>query len=67
MPRYEMVSGIIFGFISIAQLTRAVLGWRLQVNTVSIPISASVIAFLVMGGLSVWAFRSVRRTTSAGV
>ena len=60
MPRYERVSGIVFGFISIAQLTRAVLGWPLLVNGVSIPVAASGLAFLIMGGLSVWAFRSSR-------
>jgi hypothetical protein len=60
MPRYEMVSGIIFGFIAIAHLIRAILGWPLLVNGVSISVAASGIAFLVMGGLSVWAFRSSR-------
>lgn len=60
MRRYELVSGILFTLISLAQLTRTLLGWPAQVNGVDIPVWWSGVAFLVTGTLAVWAFRSAR-------
>jgi len=58
MRRYHMVSGIVFSFIGLAQLTRTLLAWPIQIATVSVPVWISGLAFLVMGSLAVWAFRS---------
>lgn len=60
MRRYELVSGMVFTFIALAQATRTLLGWPAQVDGVSIPIWASAVAFLITGTLAVWAFRSGR-------
>ena len=60
MRRYEMVSGIVFTFIALAQATRALLAWPAQVNGVTIPVWVSALAFLITGSLAVWAFRSAR-------
>jgi hypothetical protein len=60
MRRYELVSGIIFTIISLAQATRALRGWPVEVAGASIPVWASAVAFLVTGALAVWAFRSAR-------
>jgi hypothetical protein len=67
MPRYEQVSGALFGLIAIAQLTRAVLRLPAQVGTFSIPVWFSFVAFGITGGLAIWAFQSAearRRTTA---
>lgn len=61
MRRYELVSGILFSIIALAQLTRTVLGWPVQVAEVTVPIWASGVAFLIAGALAIWAFRSVAR------
>lgn len=37
---------------------RAVLGWPLQVATITVPAWPSVIAFLVTASLAIWGFRS---------
>jgi hypothetical protein len=60
MRRYEQVSGALFVLIAFAQLTRAVLGWPVQVASVTVPVWASAIAFLVTGSLAIWAFRAGR-------
>jgi hypothetical protein len=58
MRRYEMVSGIIFTVIAIVQLIRTVLGWPVQIDLFTVPVWFSAIAFLVTGGMAIWAFRS---------
>lgn len=61
MRRYELVSGVFFALIAVAQLTRSILQVPVQVGTVSIPIWVSVVAFLVTASLAIWAFRSSGR------
>lgn len=58
MRRYEMVSGIIFTLMAIVQLLRTVLGWPVQIDLFTVPVWFSALAFLVLGGMAVWAFRS---------
>jgi hypothetical protein len=65
MRRYELVSGTIFTIVSLGQLTRIVLGWPVQVDLFTVPIWFSGIAFLVTGGLALWAFRSAGRRPAA--
>lgn len=60
MRRYEQVSGVVFALVAIAQLTRAVLGWPLQIATITVPVWPSVIAFLVTASLAIWGFRSAK-------
>jgi len=61
MRRYELVSGIFFTILALAQLTRAVLGWPVQVAGFTVPIWVSGVAFLIAGSLAMWAFRSAGR------
>jgi hypothetical protein len=65
MPRYEHVSGIIFTIMSLAQLTRTVLGWPAQVDGFTVPVWLSGVAFLVTGTMAIWAFRSGARRPAA--
>jgi hypothetical protein len=58
MRRYELVSGIFLSIIALAQLTRTLLGWPVQVDGYNVPVWMSGVAFLIAGGLAVWAFRS---------
>lgn len=67
MRRYELVSGIIFTIIALAQLTRTVLGWAVQIDGFSVPVWVSGIAFVIAGGLAIWAFRSAGRAPLAAV
>ena len=61
MRRYELVSGILFTIVALAQLTRTLLGWPVQIAGVSVPLWPSGLAFLITGSLAVWAFRSAGR------
>ncbi len=65
MRRYEQVSGIIFGIVSLVQLTRIVMGWPVQIDLFTVPIWFSGVAFIVTGALSVWAFRTAGRSPVA--
>jgi hypothetical protein len=58
MRRYELVSGIIFTIMAIVQLTRTVLGWPVQIDLFTVPVWFSGVAFLITGGMAIWAFRS---------
>jgi hypothetical protein len=58
MRRYELVSGAIFALVALAQVTRILLGWPLQIDGFSVPIWCSGVAFLISGSLAIWAFRS---------
>jgi hypothetical protein len=57
MRRYQQISGALFALIALAQLSRSILGLPAQVGSFSIPIWFSSVAFLVTGGLAIWAFR----------
>jgi hypothetical protein len=58
MRRYEMVSGVIFTLVALVQLIRTLLGWPVQIDLFTVPVWFSGIAFVVMGGMAIWAFRS---------
>ncbi len=65
MRRYEQVSGTIFAIVSLAQLTRILLGWPVQIDLFTVPIWFSGIAFIVTGALSFWAFRTAGQGPAA--
>ena len=60
MRRYELVSGIIFTIVAFVQLLRTVLGWPVQVDLFTVPVWFSGVAFLITGGMEIWAFRSAK-------
>lgn len=61
MRRYELVSGIVFSILALAQLTRTLLGWTVQVDGFSAPLWLSGVACVITGSMAVWAFRSAGR------
>ena len=58
MRRYELVSGIFFSILALAQLTRTLLGWTVQVAGFTVPVWFSGVAFVLVGTMALWAFRS---------
>jgi hypothetical protein len=57
MLRYVRVSGAFFALLAAVQLTRALLGWPVQVAQVTIPVWVSGLACLIVGSFAVWAWR----------
>lgn len=55
---YQTVSGLVFGLMALLQLVRAVRQLPIQAGMTTIPVWASWVAFVVAGGLCLWAFRS---------
>jgi hypothetical protein len=65
MSRYELVSGTAFAIVSLAQLTRVVMGWPVQIDLFTVPVWISGVAFLGTAGLAFWAFRLARGQSTA--
>jgi hypothetical protein len=61
MRSYELVSGIFFSILALAQLTRTLLGWTVQVAGFTVPVWFSGVAFVLVGAMALWAFRSAGR------
>ncbi len=58
MHRYVLVSGLFLVLLACVQLLRLILGWRVTVAGVEIPLWASAVAALIAGSLAIWAFRA---------
>ena len=56
--RYAVVSGVIFGFVALTQVLRAVMQAPVQIGSVEIPVWASWVAAAVAGSMCSWAFAS---------
>lgn len=54
---YLLISGTIFGVVSVLHLVRALTGGPFEIGPLSLPVWASWIGFVVAGLLSTWAFR----------
>jgi hypothetical protein len=57
MQAYLVVSGLIFGLVSIVHLVRAVNGWAFVVGPMELPNAVSWAAFVVTATLCYWAMR----------
>jgi hypothetical protein len=57
MQRYVRVSGVFFALLAGVQLTRALLGWPVQVAEVTVPVWVSGLACMIVGSFAVWAWR----------
>ncbi len=56
--KYTTVSGTLFGVIALIQALRIFNDWPMQIAGYSMPMWGSIIAVIIAGGMSVWAFRS---------
>lgn len=58
--KYVVVSGVIFGFMALAQLFRALNQVPAHVGGFEIPVWLSWVAVIIAGGMCAWAFASRR-------
>jgi len=54
------VASIVFGFISLAQLTRLIIRAEVLVAGYRLPLWPSALAFVILGGLSLWLWKLAR-------
>jgi hypothetical protein len=54
------IASVVFGLISIGQLTRLIIRPEVLVGGYLIPLWPSALAFLILGGLSLWLWRLTR-------
>ena len=57
------VASVIFGLMSLAQLGRLVIRPEIFVAGYRMPLWPSALAFIVMGGLSIWLWKLTRTQT----
>jgi len=57
------VAGIVFGLMAIAQLVRLVIRPEVLVAGYSMPLWPSVVAFVILAGLSLWMWKLARAPT----
>ncbi len=56
------VAFVVFGLMAVAQLVRVVVRPEVFVAGHSLPLWPSVVAFIVLGGLSLWMWRLTRNS-----
>ena len=61
MRPFSTIAAVVFVVVAALQLLRFSLGWEVLVNGWSIPLWASVIAFLVASALAVMVWRESHR------
>jgi len=59
---FTVIAVVMFTLIAVLQLVRVVSGWDVSVNGISIPMWASVIAFLVAATLAIMLWREANRS-----
>ena len=60
MKPFIAIAALVLSLIAILQLIRFILGWDVSINGVSIPLWASAIAFVGLGGLAFMLWRESR-------
>ena len=58
---YCLLAAAIFAVVGLVQLVRAVMGWPILINGISIPVWASWIMFAIAGLLSALGWRAADR------
>lgn len=57
MRAYLVVSGLLFGAVSLLHILRLAYGWPVQIGGWTVPLGVSWIGLIVAGGLCAWAFK----------
>lgn len=57
MKPFTLIAVVIFVIVSILHIVRYFLGWQVTVNSVMIPMWASLLGFVIAGGLAIMLWR----------
>ena len=63
---YCITSAIVFAFVALMHLWRAVLDLQMNIGAWAVPRSLSAVAAIGSGALALWAFRSLRSARGLG-
>ena len=55
MQGFLLVTGIVFGVVSLIHLVRAINSWEFVIGPLDLPVAASWVAFVLTLGLGLWA------------
>jgi hypothetical protein len=64
MKSYLLVSGVIFGAVTLLHVLRLAYAWPAQIGGWTVPLELSWVGLVVAGALCAWAFTLARRTTA---
>lgn len=56
-----IVAGIVFSIVALMQLLRVIYQWEVVIGGYSIPILASIIAFIFATVLAIWMFKTASK------
>jgi hypothetical protein len=59
---FTTIAVVVFSLVALLQLLRVVAGWAITVNGITIPIWASVIAFVVAAALAAMLWREAHQS-----
>ncbi|RDS84110.1 hypothetical protein [Dyella psychrodurans] len=57
---YALISSVVFGLVTVLQITRVLEQWPVQIGPIQIPLWFSWIAAIFAASLCIWGFRSAR-------
>ena len=61
MKPFTRITVAFLSLIALLQLLRFILGWEVTLNRAIVPVWASGVAFVIVGGLAVMLWRETRR------
>ena len=61
MKPFTTLACVLLSLIAILQLVRFILGWEVAIHGVSIPLWASAVAFVLLGGIALMVWRENRK------
>ena len=61
MKPFTRITVAFLSLIALLQLLRFILGWEVTLNGAIVPVWASGVAFVIVGGLAVMLWRETRR------
>lgn len=61
MKPFTTIATLFLGLLALMQLTRFVMRWDVSINSMTVPVWISAVAFLIAGGLALMLWKENRR------
>lgn len=61
MKPFTAIASVFLGLLAVLQLTRVIMRWEVSINSLSVPMWISAVAFVIAGGLALMLWKENRR------
>ena len=61
MKPFTTIAIVLLGLLALMQLTRFIVRWDVSINSMSVPVWISAVAFVIAGGLALMLWKENRR------